>query len=215
MGSSFGRSFDPSRLKSPEPFHTPGIGDGIQESKRGFSEAFSDIRAGNQDAGIAGPEKRGGLFGSGINGEEFVTMLTRAAALAQGDYSGAAQIGQLLGRDKRDAAQRAAEREDYRWKKQTDQEFAQPDLPPIVRDAHAWAAMTPEERAAYTAYQEVANPIVQRGADGLPRAFPRGPQLPSGLDPNEWEIVPDPQQGGPTPQASGNFPGLPPRRRYR
>lgn len=179
-----------------------------------FRSAFADIRAGNQDAGIA-PAKRGGLFGSGMNGEDFINVLTRAAALAQGDYGGAAQIGQLIGGDRRTAADEERKLRMYRSQKEIDQEFAQPDLPPIVRDAHAWAAMTPEEKAAYTAYQDVANPVIREGKDGLPYAHSRGPQLPSGLDPNEWEIVPDPQQGGPTPQASGNFPGVPPRRRYR
>lgn len=103
-----------------------------------FKSAFGDMTTANQDAGMGGPDKRGGLFGSGIgkdmNGEDFVTMLSRAAALAQGDYGGAAQIGQTMGRDKRDAAQRAAEREDYRWKKQTDQEFQGPPNNDTVND---------------------------------------------------------------------------------
>jgi hypothetical protein len=85
----------------------------------------------------------------------------------------------------------------YRKKKEIDQEFAQPDLPPIVRDAEAWARMTPEQRQNYTALEDVRNPIIRQGPDGLPYGQSRIPQLPPGFDPNEWEVVPDPTGGAP------------------
>jgi hypothetical protein len=101
----------------------------------------------------------------------------------------------------------------YRKKKEIDQEFDAPDLPPLLRDAETWARMTPEQRRYYQELEDVRNPVIRQGADGLPYTHPRGPQLPPGFDPNEWEVVPGPQNGGPTPQASGNF--LPPPRRRR
>lgn len=182
----------------------------------GFQSAFADMTAANQDAGIA-PAKRGGLFGSGMSGEDWMNAILQAASIAQGDYAGGAQFGSLIGADRRMADQRNAKFED--WKRQFDYEAdwkaanQKPDLPPIVRDAEAWAAMTPEQRAAYQSLEDVRNPIIRQGQDGLPYAHSRG-QLPEGYDPNEWEVVPGPANGGPA-SAPGGFPGVPPRRYYR
>lgn len=99
-----------------------------------FKSAFGDMMTQNQDSGMAGPAKRGGLFGSGMGGEDFINVLTRAAALAQGDYGGAAQIGQLLGRDRRQLADDERELSLYDRKQQIEQKYAKPGAPYRTQD---------------------------------------------------------------------------------
>jgi hypothetical protein len=146
---------------------------------------------------------RGGLLGTGMGGEDWMNVLIRAAALSQGDYGGAAQVGSLIGLDKRRAAERDQEREDYRWKKETDLEYSQPDIPPILRDARTWQAMDPDERAAMAAIERLRNPppYVQ-GADDqfYQKPDPNAPQ-PGAVVPAPW------LQGGAAPGAGGPFAG--------
>jgi hypothetical protein len=150
-----------------------------------------------------GQPRRGGLLGTGMGGEDWMNVLIRAAALSQGDYGGAAQVGSLIGLDKRRAAERDQEREDYRWKKETDLEYSQPDIPPILRDARTWQAMDPDERAAMAAIERLRNPppYVQ-GADDqfYQKPDPNAPQ-PGAVVPAPW------LQGGAAPGAGGPFAG--------
>lgn len=100
----------------------------------------------------------------------------------------------------------------YRKKKEIDLEFAQPDIAPMLRDARTWQQMSKDEQAAMAAIERLRNPPPYfTGGDGQSYQRP-DPSSPAayGLDPNRYEVIPEPT-GGPTPQASGNF--LPPRRR--
>jgi hypothetical protein len=51
---------------------------------------------------------RGGVFGSGYNGEDIMSMLLRAAAIAQGDLGAGAQFGANIGAKARAEAEAAA-----------------------------------------------------------------------------------------------------------
>lgn len=57
----------------------------------------------------AQPEKRGGFLGSGYNGEDIMSMLLRAAAIAQGDLGAGAHFGQNIGAKARAEAEAAAQ----------------------------------------------------------------------------------------------------------
>lgn len=142
-----------------------------------------------------GRQSRGGVFGSGHSGEDVMSMLIRAAALAQGDYGGAAQIGQNIGARARAEAEAAQERQaalqDYESKRQIDQRYeGPPDPPAIVRNLEAFQNFTPEQRRAFEEYQALVNPRYMTGADKLPYQTNAAP-----FDLNEWEPV-EPQGGG-------------------
>ena len=148
-------------------------------------------------------EKRGGVFGSDYSGEDLITMLLRAAAIAQGDYGGAAQLGSNIGAKARAEAEaaykRQAELADYEAKRQIDQRYeGPPDPPAIVKNLRAFQQFTPEERAAFEQYQALVNPRYQTGADKVPYQMNAAP-----LDPNEWEdYVP---AGGGASNGTGGF----------
>lgn len=186
-----------------------------------FKSAFADIRAGNQDAGIA-PAKRGGLFGSGIgndlNGEDFINALTRAAALAQGDYSGAAQIGSLIGKPKRDLQKREDEFSD--WKRQYDYQLenAKPVNNDTVADFEYIRQNLGEDAAKQFLQNKADPPQYRQGPDGqfyrispTQGASPTTSAPPAFTD-DDWNS--GTPLGGAGPGQQG-FPGLPPRRNYR
>ncbi len=70
-------------------------------------------------AAMPAPEqKRGGVFGSGLGGEDIVSMLLRAAAIAQGDYGAGAQFGANIGAKARAEAEAAQQEAQWRARKQ-------------------------------------------------------------------------------------------------
>lgn len=65
--------------------------------------------------------------------------------------------------------------------RQRDYEVAHPlkaDLPPMLRDANTWEAMTPEQRANYAAIERLRNPGWFTGGDG--QSYQRPPTAPVG-----------------------------------
>lgn len=165
-----------------------------------FREAFADVPG----------AKKGGIFGSGVGGEDFVNILTRAAALSQGDYGGAAQIGSLIRKPQIDRQKREDEFAD--WKRQYDYqtEHAKPVNNDTVAD-YEYIRQNLGEEAAKTFLQNKADPPQYRqGPDGqFYRVSPTGggqqvaPAAPVG------KLTPFDMGGG-----AGNGVGGFPRRRY-
>lgn len=157
---------------------------------------------------IPGIAKRGGVLGTGMSGEDFVNVLTRAAALAQGQYGQAAQIGQLIGADKRRASERDQERDDYRWKKETDLEYDTNGDDSFTR-ALAAANILPGSpeyiELARKRAEMLVNPV-QLVPDGFGGMTPVRPQsMPSG--PPIGSVIPDPRKaGGGVGNGVGGFP---------
>lgn len=180
-----------------------------------FKSAFGDMMTQNQDSGMAGPAKRGGLFGSGMGGEDFINVLTRAAALAQGDYGGAAQIGQLIGKPKRDQQKRQEDFED--WRKQYDYqvENAKPVNNDTVADYEYIRQNLGEDAAKQFLQNKADPPQYRQGPDGqFYRISPtQGPAAsPPTFTDDDWNSG-TPLGGAGSGQQG--FPGQPPRRRYR
>ena len=181
----------------PEYYGTPGIGDGLPGARPiggqiGGAEMFDDV---NTPYGGDQPEKRGGVFGSGYNGEDIMSMLLRAAAIAQGDLDAGAKFGANIGAKARAEAEAAQKRQaalqDYEAERQIDQRYEAPPAPPaIVRNLEAFQNFTPQQRRAFEQYQALVNPRYMTGADKLPYQTNAAP-----LDLNEWEPV-EPQGGG-------------------
>jgi hypothetical protein len=152
-----------------------------------------------------GQPRRDGFLGSGLDGQDIMHTLLRAAAIAQGDYGGAAQFGQMIGMDKRKAAERDQEREDYRWKKETDLEYQGPPNNDTINDFN-FIRETLGEEAASQYLRNLSDPmaVVPLGPNrvysgprsGLGAALGGAQQ--QALDPNEWEMIPDPTGGAPT-----------------
>ena len=106
---------------------------------------------------------RGGVFGSGYNGEDIMSMLLRAAAIAQGDLGAGAQFGANIGAKARAEAEAAAAERQWRERKQWewDNSPKDSDIPPMVRDVEAWQRLTPEQKTAATEMYSVRNPQAQ------------------------------------------------------
>lgn len=184
---------------------TPGIGDGIPGNRRMGGFDMGDMQGEiDRYASMPAPEqKRSGVFGSGYSGEDIMSMLLRAAAIAQGDLGAGAQFGANIGAKARaeaeEAARRRASLEDYEAKQQIDQRYAPPAKPPaIVQNLEAFQQFTPEQMQAFERYQALVNPRYMTGADKLPYQTNTAP-----LDPGEWEPY-DPQGGG-GGNATGGF----------
>lgn len=127
--------------------------------------------------GQGAQEKRGGVFGSGYDGEDIMSMLLRAAAIAQGDLGAGAHFGQNIGARARAEAQAAAEErqrqierqeglQDYEAKQRIGQRYQEP--PAIVRNTDAYRQMDPEQRKAFAEMQALMRPQFMTGKDGLP-----------------------------------------------
>lgn len=105
---------------------------------------------------------RGGVFGSGYNGEDIMSMLLRAAAIAQGDYGAGAQFGQNIGAKARAEAEAAQKRQnDFAdWQQRADytRQHEAPDVAPMVRDTEAYIQMPEEKRRAWAEMQAILHP---------------------------------------------------------
>lgn len=176
-----------------------------------FKSAFGDMLAQQQDSGAMKPSSRGGLFGSGMDGNEFVDVLTRAAALAQGDYGSAAQISSLIAKPKRDQQKRDEDFED--WKRQYDYqvENAKPVNNDTVAD-YEYIRQNLGEEAARTFLQNKADPPQYRqGPDG--QFYRIATTAPPPITEDDWNSAQP--IGGPAAPPPATFPGQPPRRRNR
>lgn len=119
----------------------------------------------------AQPEKRGGFLGSGYDGEDIMSMLLRAAAIAQGDLGAGAHFGQNIGARARAAAERAAEEAAWRERKtwEWDNEPREgPKPPPMIRNLDEWEKLPPERKRALAEMQATLYPQFATGADKLP-----------------------------------------------
>lgn len=83
------------------------------------------------------------------------------------------------------------------------------EQPAFVKNLEAWQQMDPQKRQEVAQMQSVLNPRFMTGADGLP--YQQGPaQVPQPApwqqNPDDWEMVPGPQQGGGAGNGAGGFP---------
>lgn len=149
-----------------------GAGEGGSEK---FQQAFADMST---------KPKRGGLFNTGAEPEDFINMLTQAAALAQGDYGSAAEIGNGMAKRRATLADREAARVQQQMLYEAlaakgygpdDIQIAmtnpeamgtnfnkrfEPEKPPeAARTAEWYQNADPDQRAAYDA----THPIVTNG----------------------------------------------------
>lgn len=89
-------------------------------------------------------------------GQMILGILGDALAGAAGRGPAFGQMMQQQKQQEREVAQwglkRKADLEDYEAKQKIEQRYKAPDVAPALRDAQAWALMTPEQR---TAYQEM------------------------------------------------------------
>lgn len=154
------------------------------------------------------PQKRGGLFGSGYGGEDIMSMLLRAAAIAQGDYGAASQFGGNIGRRAREAAAEAAKRQaelaDYEEKKRIDQRYSTPEATTMYRQY---------KEAGYS--EEQIRELMQKDlAAGRTKYFPlqEGGSL-AAVEPGappRMVIQPNPGEQSLGAPAGGNMGGPPP-----
>lgn len=129
-----------------------------------------------------------------------------------------AQRAQQQAEDVRWHRDRSAGLEDYEAKQRIEARYKTPDVPPMLRDAQTWAAMTPEQREAWKQMRQAGegDPFLATtlpnqqfyagprsglaaalGGNPAPVAAPVGPLRPVG------KLRP---VGGQTLPASGNFP---------
>jgi len=155
-----------------------------------------------------GKQGKGGLFGSGYDGEDILNMLLRAAAIAQGEYGAGAEFGANIGARARaaaaEAAKRQQERDDYVWKKETDQRFEKPDTPEMIAKLNAWNAMTPEQKRQFAQMQDVVSPsytMIGGSQYRIPREVGGEDAAPDILPPNVVSGI----MGGGSGDATGGF----------
>lgn len=154
-------------------------------------------------------------------GQIIAGIIADALAGAAGQQG---QMAALWNREREQTRQQAQEQarwhrdrtaglEDYEAKQRIEQRYKVPEIPPMLRDAQAWATMTPEQRTAYGQMKQAGagdpdvfitlpNGQVYAGPrSGLAAAMMGGatvPQKPVG------KLTPI--NGGQTPPASGPFP---------
>lgn len=151
-------------------------------------------------------QKRGGFLGSGYDGEDIMSILLRAAAIAQGDLGAGAHFGQNIGARARAEAEAAAQRQaalqDYEAKRQIDQRYEEPPDPPaILRNLEAFQNFTPEQRRGFEEYQALVNPRYMTGADKLPYQTNAAPPVITDDDWNSGQPL-----GGGASNGTGGFP---------
>jgi hypothetical protein len=137
----------------PETYTTPGIGDGLPGARPmggqiGGAEMFNDV---NTPYGGDQPEKRGGFLGSGYGGDDIMSMLLRAAAIAQGDLGAGAQFGANIGKRARAEAEAAQQEAQWRARKQWEWDNSPKEAPTPYR------------------WKNNEGDLMEAGADGTPR----------------------------------------------
>lgn len=133
----------------------------------GFKSAFGDMLTQQQDSGAMRPSGgSGGLFGSGKSGEDWVNILSRAAALAQGDYGSAVQIGQLIDQPRRRQQKRDEDFQD--WQRQYDYQVdhAKPVNNDTVADYEYIRQNLGEDAAKQFLQNKADPPQYRQGPDG-------------------------------------------------
>lgn len=166
-------------------YQTPGIGDGLRDG----IDAETQDAINTYAAMPKGKQGKGGFLGTGYDGEDIMSMLLRAAAIAQGDYASGAAFGENIGARARKAAEEAAKRQaelqDYEAKKVIDARFAGPKEMTEYAQALVEQGLTPgtlEFQAAMRQYNtRRADPIVTTTLPG--NRFYSGPSsgLPNAL----------------------------------
>jgi hypothetical protein len=152
-------------------------------------------------------------------GQMIAGILADALAGAGGRQGQFAQhLGQLKQQEREQAQwglQRQAGLEDYEAKQRIEQRYRQPEVSPMVRDATAWAGMTPEQQAAYGQMKQAGagdpdvfitlpNGQVYAGPkSGLQAAMMGGAPAPSGPPRPVGKLRP--YTGGPASQAPATF----------
>ena len=159
----------------------------------------------------AQPQGKGGLFGSGYNGEDIMNMLLRAASIAQGDYGSGAAFGENIGRRAREAAAEAAkrqqERDDYVWKKETDQRFASPKEPTELQQKIEYLRTQPGyENMSVAQLLDILQPVTGM-VNGTSQVYPRAgmPGTPPPPDTLPPEVVGRLSGGGAVGNDSSGF----------
>lgn len=134
---------------------------------------------------------KGGMFGSGYDGEDIMSMLLRAASIAQGDYGAAAEFGGAIGARARaaaEAAQKEAMRQQQRMEGREDKQWewaTKPQEPSQMEKTLAvWNSWGPEQKQAYAGFKDVENPSYSM-IDGNNYRVPRmaGPSGGGGIPP--------------------------------
>jgi hypothetical protein len=127
-----------------------------QSSERGFDlqKMMANTEPMNAPQ-FAPPEERqqsrGGVFGSGYNGEDIMSMLLRAAAIAQGDLGAGAQFGANIGAKARAEAEAASAERQWRERKQWEWDNSPKDAPSPYR------------------WKNNEGDLMETGPDGAPR----------------------------------------------
>lgn len=140
-------------------------------------------------------------------GQLIMGVLADALAGAQGRPGAfAAQQGQMRQQEREEAqwSRRRQETNDD-WQRREQWKLANPDPSPMVRDAAAWAGMTPDMKAAYREAQAAKPQFIPDGLGGgqwaAPPAMPSGPPA---ITEDLWSKgVP---MGGAAPKAPTPFP---------
>jgi hypothetical protein len=195
--SKFDRAFEPYEMprEKPRSFFQGGDKFTGRDAIAGLLAAVGDAFANQSGMPVGATE---GLLGGRLS----------ARKLAEQERARAAVMERLTasGMDPADANILAGDDAAVR---QTIGRKYEPKSPPALQQNFEWwKNLPPEEQARFGQYQDVVRPRWMTGPDGLPYQMPTGGGgggMPPGLDPNEWEIVPD--QGG------AGLPGAP--RRFR
>lgn len=78
-------------------------------------------------------QSKGGVFGSGFSGEDILSILLRAGAIAQGDNAAGAQFGANIGAKARAEAEAAQQERQWRERKQWEWDNTPKDAPTPYR----------------------------------------------------------------------------------
>lgn len=153
--------------------------------------------------------KKPGFLAPGSKGAMIAGIIGDMLATASGGQAQAIPMMVQQRQREQDAAAADAQwtrrrmegREDKQWEWQNKPQEV--SVPPILRDAQAWAGMTDAQKEAYKQLQQIKPQFIPDGLGGGQWVTPGAP---AAQQPAIGAVVPDPRkQGGPTPTASGDF----------